>query len=496
MQMIPIDALRPEAGTALRWHPTAQSAAAAASSAAHDGPTTFLTENHVRASLSAAAAGRPHRAFIGTATDVDGDLDTDAMTKALTSFVQRHRALRLWFDDDAATHVVDCAAIEFEIHDDGPLTTRTQTATYLHHCFEQETPSTSFPGFAFGAIARTGSFSVFFACDHGLTDGVSQALALGEILGIYEECRTDTQPDDDEYSTGGDYLDYAALESTATTMHAAGSPQTEAWVDIFARHAFRMPRFPLDLGMAPDETAPVAPVRAHVLDGDGVEAFTRMCREAGGKLIDGIYAAIATTDRELAGVERYFGMTVLNTRAVSPEFATAQGWFCAFAPVEFGVADATSVRELIGTARSARTRARELGSVPPAAALGALAAEGLPLDEVMSAPNLLSYIDFRWFPGNGSPAYDRAVMFTGEGRTRNASMWVNCDDDELYIGSQAPDTPFAREQVVRYLDHLSEVIRSVTRDGDRGIGGQVTSAATVMTGAATVMTGAPASWVR
>ena len=486
MRMIQMDTWRPEAGTALRWQPTSESAAAAASTLAHDGPITFLTENHVRGSMAAAADGVRHRAFIGTATDVDGDLDADAMTWALTVFVRRHGALRMWFGKSGEaidTHVVDAAAVEFEIADDGHLVPGPPTTAYLLRRFEQETPSTSFPGFAFGAIMRRGSFSIYLACDHGLTDGVSQALALDELLGIYgglcavppDERRDAAQATD----AGADYFDYAELESAATAVHAGGSTQTGTWVDIFSRHGFRMPRFSLDLGLAPGETAPVRPFRLHVLDGSEIEAFTKVCLDAGGKMIDGIYAAVAATDHELAGVERYFGMTVLNTRAASPEFATAQGWFCAFAPVEFPVSGTSSVRELIVAARAGRTRARDLGAVPTAAALAALVAAGLTANEVMTAPNLLSYIDFRWFPGNRTPTYERAVMFTGEGRTANASMWINCDNDELYIGSQTPDTPLAQARVHRYFTRLRDIIRSVALEGDHVIDGDhVQTAAT------------------
>lgn len=487
MQMIPLDTWQPHAGTAVRWQPTTESASRAGASPAYDGPITFLTENHVKGAIAAANAGRPHRGFIGTATDVDADLDRDAMTIALTTFVRRHRALRMWFgegDGGIDTYVVDSAAVEFEASDDGHLGTGPSTTAYLLRRFETETPSTSFPGFAFGAIVRAGSFSIYFACDHGLTDGVSQALALDELLGIYAGvCETPVAERriTPEAVRGGDYLDYAQLEAAATNVHAAGSSRTTAWVDIFSRHGYRMPRCALDLGLAPGETAPVRPYRLHVLDRREVEAFTEVCRDAGGKLIDGIYASVAATDHELAGVERYFGMTVLNTRAVSPEFATAQGWFCAFAPVEFPVAEASSIRGLIPAARIGRTRARECGAVPTAAALSALAAGGLTASEVMTAPNLLSYIDFRWFPGNGSPTYERAVMFTGEGRTANASMWINCDNDELYIGSQTLDTPSAQAQVHRYFTHLRDVIRSVALEGDHLIDGDRIATTAAMT---------------
>ena len=91
------------------------------------------------------------------------------------------------------------------------------------------------------------------------------------------------------------------------------------------------------------------------------------------------------------------------------------------------------------------------------------------MDAVVSAPNLLSYIDFRKFPADGTPAYDRGVIFTGEGRTANASTWINRDHDRLYLGSQTPDTRFAQAQVNRYYAHLCAVVAAVAADGDHVI---------------------------
>lgn len=86
--------------------------------------------------------------------------------------------------------------------------------------------------------------------------------------------------------------------------------------------------------------------------------------------------------------------------------------------------------------------------------------------EVTASPNMLSYIDFRWFPGVGTAPYERAMIFTGEGRTANASMWINRDHERLYLGSQTPDTPFAIEQLARYHEHLRRVIATIAKDGN------------------------------
>jgi len=162
-------------------------------------------------------------------------------------------------------------------------------------------------------------------------------------------------------------------------------------------------------------------------------------------------------------------MSVFNTRAALLGFATAQGWFCNFAPVEFPVSGASSFADLIPAANAARRRARDLASVPVAAALAAIAAAGATPDAIITAPNLLSYIDFRWFPGTSRDAFRRGALFTGEGRTANASAWINRDHDELYLGSQIPGTPFAESRVRPYYDHLRDIFADIARSGDRPI---------------------------
>lgn len=467
---------RPQPGTAVRFDPTEACREAAAATPAHTAPVTFLAQNHVRGAAVARAAGRTHRGYLGSGTEIDGDLDTAALGTALTLFVRRHEVLRTWFecrDGEVTAHVVDPSDIEFEAHVDRELASTEDIHPYLVDRFDRETPSDSFPGFAFGAIRRPGGFAIFLACDHALSDGASQALALDEIAQIYAELIRPNghgHPEPDPATpAAGSYFAYAAAEAEVTAEHLAGSPQTRAWQDIFRRHDLQMPRFPLDLGLGPGETAQVAGVEVSLLDRGGIVAFDTVCRAAGGRFVDGIYAAIAVADRELAGADDYYGMTVFNTRAALDGYATSQGWFCNFAPVEFSLAGASTFSELIPAAHTARRRARDLAAVPVAAALTAIAAAGATPDAIITAPNLLSYIDFRWFPGTSREAFRRGALFTGEGRTANASAWINRDHDELYLGSQIPGTRFAESVARPYYERLRDIMTDIAATGDRRI---------------------------
>ncbi|RPA10245.1 condensation domain-containing protein [Gordonia sp. OPL2] len=468
----------PDPGRAYLWRPTPACLAAAADAPVADGPVTFLAENHVRSAHLAHTRGTPHRAYLGSGTQLDGTLDVEAMTSALTAFVCRHAILRSWFESDGPTvlrHVVGADDVAFEVEELGLLDTPDAIDRHLRHRFEAETRSDTFPGLAFGVIAHHDGFAMYLGCDHALSDGASQALALAELAELYESAVDGDVRDGEtcEHARSapapGDYLEYAVAEAAIARDHGTESPEFMEWRDTFARNGLRMPTFPLDLGLAPGETAPVAPLEMDILDRVGIDGFDKVCKSAGGSFLSGIYAAMAITGYELGCGPHHYGMTVLNTRALLPHFARSQGWFCAFAPVEIDLGPNADFTGLLPSAHTAQQRTKRLATVPVQSALAAMIAAGATTDDVVSAPNLLSYIDFRWFPGDGSPAYDRGVIFTGEGRTANASVWINRDHERLYLGSQTPDTSFAQRQVHRYFGHLCEVIADVASSGDHRI---------------------------
>lgn len=466
-----MDWWRPAGGTLLEWHPTADAARLAGQAPADAGPVSFLQENHVRGAHAACRAGNDHKAYLGSGTEIDGDLDQAAMTRALCAFVRRHDGLRTYFGTngiEVTRHVVDPAAIDFDVCVAGSFGEESQFREYLHGRFGTEATTTDWPGFAFGAITRPGSFTIYYGCDHALTDGASMALALTEIAELYDAEIHSAEPAGFASAPAGSFLDHARMEAEAAQSFTPDSPEVLEWLEIFTAHGRTMPGFPLDLGLGPGETAQVRPIELDLLDSAGIERFERVCKGVGTTLVSGIYAAVAVTEYELASRPDYFGITVLNTR--TPDgFALSQGWFCAFAPVAFNVSQSDSFTGLLPTAQAGYARAKRLAAVPTPVVLGALIAAGAALEDIVKSPNLLSYLDFRRFPGAGRPAYDRGVLFTGEGRTANASMWFNRDNSRLYLGSQTPDTTVAQLQVKRYHEHLWNVINSVARDGDYAV---------------------------
>jgi len=460
----------PAPGALLEWHPTPASAARALAAPTAPGPLTFLQQNHLRSCHATAAGDGQHNAYLGAATEVEGRIDSAALSRALRTLTLRHEGLRTWFHIDTTQikrMLVEPGAVEFEAHSVGDFTTEAEFRRYIHARLGAEAISNSWPGFAFGAISRPGGFTMYYGCDHALSDGASQALVLDEIAELYESEKNGTAPPPHVSTATGSFLDYASLQHDVAARFTDDSSEVTEWVDIFTSHGAAMPRFPLELGLAPGTTAPVRPILFDLLDAAGAERFERACRQSGAGVMGGIYAAAAITALELTGRTDYFAIAVMSTR--SKEFALSQGWFCNFAPVAFDVASAGSFTEIAPVAQAGHVRAKRLSSVPLSVVITALLRSGVDPRDVAGTPNLMSFLDFRRFPGDGRPAHDRGVIFTGEGRTSNASMWFNRDRRRLYLGLQTPDTATAQLEIKRYLQRLWEVIDTVAREGDYAV---------------------------
>lgn len=459
---------RPDAGDLVEWHPTEAALGAAAAAGPDPDPGTFLQDNHIRGIWAKNRSGAPHTAYLAVTTEVDGVLDTEAMSRALQRFVRRHGGLRTWFTTDGATVTRSSIApdeVSFQARTVGETSGDKEFRDYALARMSAEALATSWPGFALGAIDRTGSFTLYYACDHALSDGASQAMALTEILDFYDNEASGRALGPYTNAPTGGFSEYARAEHDLARTFDLSSPEIIEWVETFRHHDNSMPRFPLDLGLAPGTTAPMHGIELDLLDGVGSAAFAEVCRSVGGRYLAGVLAAVAVTDLEMAGCREYYGMTVVSTRDLG-DYLQAQGWLCNFAPLSFVVDGCSSFTELVARANDAYDRATRLAGAPLSSVLTALFASGADPRAVSTVPNMLSYMDFRRFPGAGTASYERGMLFTGEGETANASMWFNRDTHHLYLGCQSPSTPFAQGQIARYHAHLRAVFTTVAAEGD------------------------------
>ncbi|GGR39328.1 hypothetical protein J2S40_002048 [Nocardioides luteus] len=455
MRIAALAELDPRPGRVVVLRPTAEAQAAAAAAPVSPGAPSFLQADHLSAYRAKVAAGGVHRAWTGTAGDFDADFSAPAYIEALISFVRRHEGLRTWFDLSGETpvrHLVPAEAVDFEaVEVEAPADWSRGWEELLVGLWDEQCRPDSWAPFLLGAIVREDGFSYFWGCDHAFTDGASQLMVPAELGTAYAAALgNETEP----LPEAGSFVAYAASERQLAAECDAGSPAVREWTDIVTRHGGRLPRFPVPLGLAPGETAPVRVRRWTALEGEGVAAFEDVCRSAGGRFTSGVFALLAHAEQRLTGISDYLGITVLGTR--SQQTAMSHGWFCNFAPVSMPLGE-TFAETVLGAEKAFGT-ARELARTPVHVPLGAMVAGGVLAPTELASPQMVSYLDVRKFPGAGSVPFDTGLHFTGEGRTANASLWVNRYADSLELATQSPDTEAGGLAVVTFVEALRDVL--------------------------------------
>lgn len=458
-------------GTVLTLGPTPASLAAAAGAPVDSAPPSFLQADHLRAYAARRRAGGVHRAWTGVATDLDGPLDRDALARALTRLVTTHEGLRSWFDltgEVPVRHVVPVADVEHAVVDvreleveDGSWDEALQA--HLVRTFDAACRPDAWPGFVLGAVEHADGFGLFWGCDHAFTDGASQLMVASELADLY--AAEVAEPGGPALVEGalptpqesGPFGVFAAEERARAATYDASSPEVRAWTDLVESRGGRLPSFPLDLGLEPGTTAPVHIASYDLLDAGAASRLDARCRALGVRTVSAVFAALAATDHLLAGRATYAGVTVLGARDTGP-YLRSHGWFCTFAPVLFEVAPhADDLDALLVAAHAGFESGRRTSRMPAHVALAEMLRTGVLGPDGVGSPQLVSYLDVRRFPGAGRTAHERGVHFTGEGRTANASMWVNRDAERLYVGLQHPDAPEAHDAVARYSAVLARV---------------------------------------
>lgn len=447
MRLGPASQWRPGTGRIVAWSPTRATAAAAQAAPPHPVGPSFLQRDHISAVLAQRSDGREHRGFTAGTITVDADLDEAAMTGALTAFVRAHEGLRSGFriiDDAIVRYVVDPADIA--------LVATESDETDPHRHLAERLPETAvfdaFPGCAFGAVIRPGSFDLYFGIDHAYGDGSSQVLGLLEILARYRGDTHHPLVSDDH----GSHIEHTRTELDHASRIDAASAGVCEWRRVLMTSGGGLPRFPLPLGVD-DAPAPVAIDTGLLADAATADQLAELAASHHTSMTAVIYAALALTQRQLSGARWFATAAVLSTR--SGPHQGSQGWYCNFVPVGFEVRG-DHIDEIIDDAAAAAVASRRALADPVHGALSVLLAEGAIDPSVVASPQMVTYMDFRWFP---TPADVRDLLvFTGEGRTRNASLWISRDADGLHITTQRPDNPIAAESVARYFRMVADTL--------------------------------------
>ena len=439
---------KPLPGTLIDWVPSEATQIASQQAPPHPTPPSFLQRDHINAVLAQRAEGRVHRGYTCSALRVDGDLDTDQMTAAITDFLRAHEGLRSSFrvvDSQVVRYVVAADAIEMEPHEVGAAT----PSEHLDHRLPVDAVFDAFPGCAFGVVTRPGSFDLYYGVDHAFGDGSSQVLGLLELLARYRN----EQSHPLVAATPASHLDYIADEYGRAGSVSGESPSVLRWREVLAAAGGTIPPFPLPLG-ADDAPQPVTIHTEELVDAPTTERLAELASTHDTSLVSVVYSGLAIAQRALNGDDWYATATVLSTRG-SGAHRTSQGWYCNFAPIGFPVVG-DELSEVINASAAAVAASKAAAQDPVHACLAVLIGEGTLDPSAAQSPQMVNYLDFRWFP-TPAGAHD-LVVFTGEGRTRNASLWISRDIDGLRIATQRPDNPVAAESVSRFFTAVRQAL--------------------------------------
>ncbi|MBK0866951.1 hypothetical protein INP57_09050 [Saccharopolyspora sp. HNM0986] len=465
MRMNELSQQEPEPGLLVEWRPTTRTEVAVQQRAEHPAPASPIQESHLRREVANDAAGVAHSSWLGTSFELPGRIDPDAMAAAWRQWVRRHGTMLTWFEPDAdgelrryaiAGDDVEFAPVELGEHT-GP-----EIREHLLNRFDDAAKALHWPPFVLGAVLRAESSTVYFAVDHGHTDGYSMVLVFDELRRLYEQEITGVDPGLPEV---GDHAEFAARERAAEIPERSLTAAVELWSDFWLSGGKKPAGFPLSLGLADGEAATSRLTEYELFDPRQANVFGRRCREHGGGFAAGLFVALAIASAELAGEETYRTLTPVHTRD-EPRWAAAHGWFINLVPIHFELTGSRTFGEVLLQAEQAFARARGIADVPMIKLMQHLGSR-LSLDGIeQTVLPMTSFMDGRRIRGHEDWQRADAQVLGGPREETDVMLWVNRAREWTCLLVSHPDTQVAAENVGRYSERVRSVLHRVVEHGD------------------------------
>lgn len=460
-----IDEWEPAPGRLTSWIASPASVARARLAPAHPAPPSHQQEQYLRlADQHRAADFRYSGLCLVTAEIPAGDLNRDAMTRAINAFLLRHDTFRTWFrigeGGAIERHLVPETDVEFVPVDCG----RVDDPHTVREHVQKTTPGPfDWDCFTFGTIEREESTTVYLAVDHLHTDGFGQYLSGFDLALLYTREVWDEAPD--MLASAASYLDYCTAERAYTAQMTLASPGVRKWLELIRGNEGRLPTFPLDLGKRADVYNRSAHRTVTLFDEAAAARFERRCRADGAEFVGGIFAAAALTEHELADSDYYFGMTPVSTRSSAAERASV-GWYVTLLPVAFPLA-ATSFDRVVKLAQHAYENGLRLAPTSFQRVVELLPADSdLDLRPGWSCP-MISYVDARELLGNEFFDMAGCGLYANRAASEQVLIWINRLATETTLSVIYPDTPVAHSSVERYVARLAAIFRAAAREETR-----------------------------
>lgn len=444
------------------WSPSEETAELVRQAPVSSVPPGFEQEQHLRAFRACEARHEDMARLLITVWEEDGRCDLRAMTQVINAHLRRHDTYHSWFEErDGAIlrhAIADPEAIRMEPVSHGTA----DAANWRRHV--KETPSPfQWDCFRFGILQRAGSFTCFAAIDHLHADATVIAFLMEEIHAAYRAVIDGEAPP--RRLPAGRHLDYCASQRRRAAAMTLSDPGVAAWVDFLGRNGGRMPPFPLPLGVLEDRCL-AEYLHAVILDDAGIAAFEAACEASGARVVGGLLAAAALTERSLAGTSRYSVVTPTTTRRTPEAFRTT-GWCVGVVPIDFA-SGSGGFPDLAASAQHAFDSRLDLAAVPIERVLELAAA--LPaIRPVATGGVMLSYMDADLPPLSAHIARDwhRADgrVYINQGMAAQVALWFFRTERGLSLTAAFPANATARASMQRYAEAFAAVCREVAGAG-------------------------------
>ncbi|GAA0421394.1 condensation domain-containing protein [Streptomyces luteireticuli] len=404
--------------------------------------TTYNQVRHFTVARDARDTDDAFSSYVAGTFEIPGQVDLRALESALLHVVRRHEVLRCTFGElagDVSCGPLDPDAVGLSIAEVGHIESPARIRSYLHEFF-RGIDTLSWPLIGMGAVVRDDSTTVFFSCDHLVSDGLSTPIAVHDIATVYAALARGRRPDLPEV---GSYLGYSREQRRRYREMDADDGRLDHWKGFMERNGDFFPPFPLDLGLEPGRLYPTVNELDPLLSADGTEALEARCRKAEGRLFMGLLAAVGVSLRKEGGPDVYRGLMPVNERGRGA-YAHTMGWFINTLPVEFPVGEGRGLDETMAGVSAGLDEMWRHVDVPFVKAWSLLAPEHFSLRTWPFAVNFFSYLDFRKVPGARHHSAWRARKHIWSSRTNGICFWFHRNDTGLYMNSIYADTAEAR----------------------------------------------------
>lgn len=443
-------------GRLVEWTLSPATVAAATDLPEDSRPPAYVQESHLRTVHSVREDGLFLPTWLGTAFDIPGRVDLDALQEALYGWTRRHETLRSgfrWTDGEMRRFTVDAGTVSLRREVVGDFPDATELVQHLQDRFDTAAYALRWPNFIYAAVVRDDCTSVYMAFDHSNVDGYSIMRIPAEIHDLYAAA-VEGRPVD--RSPVGSYVDFCEIEREEADRIDDDHVIVARWREFINRCDGQLPNFPVELGVDPVGLQPQKLMREMIVDADTAAAFEAYCRPHGGSLV-GVLAATSLVVRELGGQPVYRTVVPFHTRDTT-QWSDSVGWFVGAAPIEVPLAATPDLDSALRAVRAELRAKRPLARIPLARVLDLLGSDFRP-----TSPDLysvVSFLDARGIPGS-TRWTDRKVY--GLGRVTYGDkvyVWFNRLHEGLWFTCRYPDTDIAHKNMRLYLERLRDIMVS------------------------------------